>query len=40
MKLKELIYSGSLWIKKTPSKLSVCILTMLMYITLAIGNYH
>ena len=40
MKLKELIQKGSLWIKKTPSKLSICILTMLIYITLAIGNYH
>ena len=40
MKLKNMIQKGALWIKKTPSKLSVCILTMLMYITLAIGNYH
>ena len=33
MTFKELI-------KKTPSRLEVCILTILMNITLAIGHYH
>jgi len=37
---KELIYSRSSWIKKTPSKLDVYILTVLMNITLVINWYH
>lgn len=40
MMFKELIQKGSSWIKKTPSRLEVCILTVLMNITLAIGHYH
>ena len=40
MKIKKVFQKGSSWIKKTPSKLQICILTTLMYIVLMIGDYH
>lgn len=40
MTTKNFIQKGSLWIKKTPSSLLVCVLTILIHITLLIGNYH
>ena len=40
MKNNNLKQKRSLWIKKTSSKFWVCILTVLMNITLAIGYYH
>ena len=38
--MKTLFQKGSSWMKKAPSKLSVCILTVLMHIVLAMGNYR
>ena len=40
MTIKKVIQKGSLWIQKTPRRLLVCVLTVLIHITLLIGNYQ